>query len=278
MTEFTGEVHPLADALPMLPSDELADLAQDIKENGLLDPLTLDADGRLIDGRNRLTACDMAGVKPTFVVFTGDPEALVLSRGGRRRNITAGQRAMLTARVMWNRGLWDGEKWSESKSFASANGVGKSDLSMCGVILAHSTDLAADVLGGTVALRAAYDQAQDAKKAKAETDRQLATLADDAPDLYRRTQDGDPIEETWAAYLVRTKEQRERAEAERQAIRNLINDAHLAFTIILGYRHPETVRKIRANWEPQVRDWTADDLRNLASILTAVSDTWENPA
>ena len=51
MSEFTGEVHPLADALPMLPSDELADLAQDIKENGLLDPLTLDKDGRLAAAR-----------------------------------------------------------------------------------------------------------------------------------------------------------------------------------------------------------------------------------
>lgn len=69
--------------------------------------------------------------------------------------------------------------------------------------------------------------------------------------------------------------QYQQAEAEEQAIRNLINDAHLAFTIIDGYRHPETVQRIRAHWVPQVRDWTATDIRELASILTAVADQWE---
>ena len=53
-------VHPLAAVFPMMTDDELQDLADDIREHGLLHPIVLDADGVLIDGRNRLRACEIA--------------------------------------------------------------------------------------------------------------------------------------------------------------------------------------------------------------------------
>ena len=37
--------HPLADRFPMLPADELERLAEDIAENGLQQPIVVDADG-----------------------------------------------------------------------------------------------------------------------------------------------------------------------------------------------------------------------------------------
>ena len=37
-----------------------------IKANGLIHPIVLDDEGALIDGRNRLAACRMAGVEPTY--------------------------------------------------------------------------------------------------------------------------------------------------------------------------------------------------------------------
>jgi hypothetical protein len=53
------------------------------------------SDGVLIDGRNRLKTCEMAGVEPTFVKLNGeDPTAYIASANLQRRQMTAGQQAM----------------------------------------------------------------------------------------------------------------------------------------------------------------------------------------
>jgi ParB-like chromosome segregation protein Spo0J len=56
-------VHPIAALFPMLADDELEELAADIKARGLLQPIVLDAEGRVLDGRNRLAACEKAGIR-----------------------------------------------------------------------------------------------------------------------------------------------------------------------------------------------------------------------
>ena len=91
--------HPAADLFPMLEGDDLADLAADIKANGLLEPIWL-YQGSLLDGRNRLAACEMAGVPPQFREYGGDdPIGFALSVNLRRRHLTTGQRAMLAVDV-----------------------------------------------------------------------------------------------------------------------------------------------------------------------------------
>jgi hypothetical protein len=40
--------------------------ADDIRQNGLVEPVAL-LDGLVLDGRNRLRACEIAGVEPRFV-------------------------------------------------------------------------------------------------------------------------------------------------------------------------------------------------------------------
>jgi ParB-like chromosome segregation protein Spo0J len=64
-------VHPIADLFPMMTDEELANLAADIKANGLIHPLVVDKNGLLIDGRNRDKACQLAGIEPTTVLFEG---------------------------------------------------------------------------------------------------------------------------------------------------------------------------------------------------------------
>jgi hypothetical protein len=84
----------------MMTDDELADLADDIKQHGLLHPIVLDADGVLIDGRNRLRACEIAEVKPTFEQLNGhDAAAFIVSANLERRNLTKGQQAMALAMI-----------------------------------------------------------------------------------------------------------------------------------------------------------------------------------
>lgn len=282
--DFTGEVHPLADALPMLPSDELADLAADIKANGLIDPITLDEDGRLLDGRNRLAACEMAGVEPRFVTHHGMSDALILARGGRRRNITAGQRAMLTARVMWGRGLWDADagrwKYGAKAHFCADAQIDGHDLKMCGAILAHSTDLAALVLAGKRSLRDAYDEVQTARKAQAELDAKMQTLADEQPDLYRLVVAEElPLPEAWAAYLERTREQRE---AEKARIARIEQELErLAYGIdqaaaFAEYEHlvQRVIDEYDVNLTPHGKPITKTQILAAAEGLTALAERW----
>ena len=59
------EVHPATDLFPLMTSDELKVLAEDIKKNGLKIPVTLlweqGSDRRLLlDGRNRLDAMELS--------------------------------------------------------------------------------------------------------------------------------------------------------------------------------------------------------------------------
>lgn len=87
------EYHPIANIFPMESQDKLADLASDIKENGLLEPITL-CDDKILDGRNRYEACRIAGCDFQTVVYDGDtPTAFVTSKNLKRRHLTPSQAA-----------------------------------------------------------------------------------------------------------------------------------------------------------------------------------------
>ena len=93
--------HPYAEIFPMLGEAELASLTEDVKANGLREPIVL-FDGAILDGRNRQRACEMAGVEPRFETFEGTQEAAlayVLSRNVHRRHLSESQRAMSAGRL-----------------------------------------------------------------------------------------------------------------------------------------------------------------------------------
>jgi len=96
------EIHPIAELLPELDEDQLGALADDIEVNGQLEPVVL-WDGKVIDGRNRVRACERVGVeiKTRDMEFADDGEAarFVLSKNVRRRHLDSGQRAMVAAEL-----------------------------------------------------------------------------------------------------------------------------------------------------------------------------------
>jgi hypothetical protein len=98
VTTKIKRVHPLADLFPMMGSEELAALAEDIRENGLRESIKLH-EGAIVDGRNRFAACKQAGVEPRFDDVNGsEPLDVVISANVKRRKmLTVGQRAIAAA-------------------------------------------------------------------------------------------------------------------------------------------------------------------------------------
>ena len=74
---------------------ELKQVAEDIKANGLREPIVL-FDRKILDGRNRLLACELAGVEPRYEEFTGthrEAFAFAWSKNFARRHLTSSQAA-----------------------------------------------------------------------------------------------------------------------------------------------------------------------------------------
>jgi hypothetical protein len=142
----------------MMSDDELADLAADIKANGLID-----ADGVLIDGRNRLRACELAAIEPEFESLDadGDPIAFIVSANLARRNLSKGQQAIALAMIYPEpdqRGRRHKGKAAETSDFSQKR------LARARTIVCHSNQLDA-------ALKMVTEQRQ----ASMSTDAKMAT-------------------------------------------------------------------------------------------------------
>ncbi|MGO8992652.1 MAG: ParB/RepB/Spo0J family partition protein [Polyangiaceae bacterium] len=89
-------VHPVAELFPFLEGEELQELAESIRRNGLVHAVMLH-EGKIIDGRNRLRACEIAGVEPRFSEWTGDgdPSEWIFATNLQRRHLNPSQRALI---------------------------------------------------------------------------------------------------------------------------------------------------------------------------------------
>jgi ParB-like chromosome segregation protein Spo0J len=93
------EFHEIANVFPLMEGEDFRKLVEDIRTNGLLDPITLYED-KILDGRNRYRACIAAGVEPFFVWYGGDdPAGFVWSKNEVRRHLSASQRAIAVAKL-----------------------------------------------------------------------------------------------------------------------------------------------------------------------------------
>ena len=101
MSQIWG-FHPVANLFPLLQGPAFQDLVADIRKNGLREPILLDSQKLIIDGRNRYNACLKAGVEPRFEEWKGEGplEEVALSRNLHRRHLNESQRALVGARLM----------------------------------------------------------------------------------------------------------------------------------------------------------------------------------
>jgi ParB-like chromosome segregation protein Spo0J len=101
MSKSTYKFHPACELFPLMNETELKELADDIKRHGLLYPVVRE-NGVILEGRNRLKACEMAGVKPRFTERTGGGSAVdfIIASNIRRRHLTPEQKRDLLIKVI----------------------------------------------------------------------------------------------------------------------------------------------------------------------------------
>lgn len=94
------KVHPAATLFPLMTSEEYQGIKQDIAENGQREPIILWCD-QILDGRNRLKACEELGIKPVFFKLDKDtdPWKYVISHNLHRRHLNTSQRAAIAAKM-----------------------------------------------------------------------------------------------------------------------------------------------------------------------------------
>lgn len=96
------KTHPAAEVFPMIGKEELTALANDIVQNGQVHPC-ITWNGILVDGRNRIAACKIAGVEPRFEErqFASESAVIdfIISTNERRRHLNPSQRAMIAAEL-----------------------------------------------------------------------------------------------------------------------------------------------------------------------------------
>jgi ParB-like chromosome segregation protein Spo0J len=98
------EDHPAAAMFPLLQQHELEELAKSILDNGQRRPIVL-LDGKIVDGRNRYRATQIAKVPPVVEIYDAkkhgtDVFAFVLDHNLYRRHLSTSQRAMIAAEAL----------------------------------------------------------------------------------------------------------------------------------------------------------------------------------
>jgi len=97
---MTLAFHPLANIFPLLEGAEFDALAADIKARGLRQAVTV-FEGLIIDGRNRVRACEAVGVDCRYETLPEDidPVGFVISMNVPRRHLSDSQRSYVAAKL-----------------------------------------------------------------------------------------------------------------------------------------------------------------------------------
>lgn len=136
------EPHPAAEIWPMMTPERYAELVDDIRRNGQVEPITV-CEGKILDGRNRLKACLELGVEPHYRRHAGDPWKFTWSVNGARRDMKAAQRGLIwkeceSGSEEWQRKLADQRAEANRKRAEAAKGNNRAAKNRAKTVVGHS--------------------------------------------------------------------------------------------------------------------------------------------
>jgi hypothetical protein len=276
------DVHPVADLFPMLADDELAELAADIKQRGQLQPIVLDTEGRIIDGRNRLAACEMAGVKPEFTTYEGDdPDGYALAVNIARRHLSTGARAMIAAKAARLNGR------GHQRAAAESADLHISRITEASVVLDWAPDLADAVITGAKPLSVAVDTARAKKKEAELLADKMDRLRGSATDLLALVEEGRmDVDDATAALDAREEKARQEAatvaaqeralEAQRESERRVAaSNLRSVLTYLTSVSIPPD-RLATQEYGEVAHEFDQGDLDYAVQTMTAIAQTKRN--
>lgn len=100
MSEIDRQYHEVSNIFPLMDGDEYEQLKADIARNGLREPIWIDGDGKIIDGRNRHRACLDTGTPEKFRTYEKDDIlTFVIGLNLHRRHLNETQRAVVASKI-----------------------------------------------------------------------------------------------------------------------------------------------------------------------------------
>lgn len=183
-------LHPLCTLFPRLEGAEFDALKNDIRVNGLRQPVVLH-EGMILDGGNRYRACVELGIEPSTIDYAGnDATAFVLSANLHRRHMTAGQQATIVALATdWSKAnSHGGNRRSDQAALvpletvsdrAMASGAGERTQRKADKLVKEHPELAKQVTSGEKSLYQAVKETKqvETKEAQYDDEIDLAQLA-----------------------------------------------------------------------------------------------------
>lgn len=223
----TLEFHPASQIFPLLGDDELQALADDIRENGLIEPIMLDADGRIVDGRNRKAACTLAGIEPRYATLPDgvSPVSYVISVNLHRRHLTKSQAAIAAAEA--EPLFAEYAKKRQREHGGTAPGKNKDTQSKNGLsdLPRRASDDAGELFGvGRQYVSDAKSLMQESPDLAEKVKNKELTLQDAKRELKNERQQKQASEKPWPK---RERELQRRVKAGETVVANVDADSHL---------------------------------------------------
>lgn len=123
------KVHPDTEIFPLMEGEEFERFVEDIAANGLQVPIAVTPDGVLLDGRNRLRACERLGIEPVFQTIEADPSEYIQSLNLYRRHLTTEQKKEVARKFMEMHPDWSNRKIAKQSRLnpSTVDGMRRSD-------------------------------------------------------------------------------------------------------------------------------------------------------